>query len=102
MNVRELNREQLNELKQAYVADMVENPSWGELADSENIPDEIIYTYYEGVHFVPEDFSCVIARWTENGRCSNCGWYMPFDCEGHGIETDYCPFCGAKMIFLED
>ena len=36
-------------------------------------------------------------EWREDGRCSNCEWYMPFDCEGNGIETDFCPYCGAYM-----
>lgn len=37
------------------------------------------------------------AEWNEDGRCSNCDWYMPFDCEGNAFETTYCPHCGAKM-----
>lgn len=36
-------------------------------------------------------------EWGEDGRCSRCEWYMPFDCEGNGIETLFCPHCGAKM-----
>lgn len=36
-------------------------------------------------------------RWNEDGRCSVCDWYMPFDCEGNAFETDYCPHCGTKM-----
>jgi hypothetical protein len=39
----------------------------------------------------------VHASWNEDGRCSNCDWYMPFDCEGNGVESEYCPVCGAKM-----
>lgn len=37
------------------------------------------------------------AIWNEDGRCSNCDWYMPFDCKGNGVESEYCPYCGAKM-----
>ena len=58
MTVRELNRNQLNELKQAYVCEMIENPSWSELADSENIPDEVIFNHYDDYFFVEDDFSC--------------------------------------------
>ena len=37
------------------------------------------------------------AFWNEDGRCSNCDWYMPFDCEGNASATLYCPTCGAVM-----
>ena len=37
------------------------------------------------------------AYWNDDGRCSICGWYMPFDCEGNAFETFYCHNCGAKM-----
>lgn len=36
-------------------------------------------------------------RWNDDGRCTECDWYMPFDCEGNSFETQYCPHCGAKM-----
>ena len=39
----------------------------------------------------------VHARWNEDGRCSNCGWYMPFNCLGEADESEYCSVCGAKM-----
>ena len=35
--------------------------------------------------------------WDEDGRCSNCDWYMPFDCDGNAFEADFCHICGAKM-----
>lgn len=35
--------------------------------------------------------------WNDNGRCSECDWYMLFDCEGNAVEADFCPYCGAKM-----
>ena len=40
-------------------------------------------------------------EWDENGRCTNCGWYMPFDSEGNAFETLYCPHCGADMMRKE-
>ena len=58
MNVRELNREQLDELKYAYVCEMIENPSYGDLIDGYDIEDEIIYNYYDGIDFVNDDFFC--------------------------------------------
>ena len=39
----------------------------------------------------------VHARWNEDGRCSNCDWYMPFNCLGEAVESEYCAVCGAKM-----
>ncbi len=58
MTVRDLNRDQLDELKQTYVAEMTGNPSYMELADASSIPDGVIYRHYDGVHFVLEDFWC--------------------------------------------
>lgn len=61
MNVTELSREQLTELKQAYLTEMLDRdglePSWGELADADQlIPDAEIYEAYEGCIFAPGDF----------------------------------------------
>jgi len=59
MLVYDLSREQLNELKNAYF--------WGEdtediipdyITTPEEIPDDIILNYYDGVSFVPDDFLC--------------------------------------------
>ena len=41
MNVRELSNDQLSELKQNYVFETVAAPSWGDLADADNIPDSV-------------------------------------------------------------
>lgn len=58
MDVRELNREQLIELKQSFLTSQPEWPSWKELADADDlVDDETIFDLYEGVNFVPEDFS---------------------------------------------
>lgn len=58
MNVRELNRQQLDELKQIYICETMENPSWGDLVDSTEIEDEVIYNRYDGICFVDDDFFC--------------------------------------------
>jgi hypothetical protein len=58
MTVRELNKDQLEELKQNYVFETMENPSYGDLAESYSIADEVIYNYYDGVYFVNDDFCC--------------------------------------------
>lgn len=59
MTVYELTREQLDELKTAYADQLQEDGiSWGELAASQEIPDDIILEHYAGIEFVPDDFSC--------------------------------------------
>ena len=64
MTVKELNREQLDELKQAYIVETAvqrgEGVAWSELADAVNVPDEEVFTYYAGVDFSNDDFSCTI------------------------------------------
>ena len=63
MNVRELNREQLLELKERYLIDWYASndrtPSWGEMADAGAIvDDDTIFDYFDGIDFVEEDFAC--------------------------------------------
>lgn len=62
MTVYDLNRDQLVELKQHYLTEQMdargESPSWGELADADEIiSDEEIYDEYAGTIFSPDDFS---------------------------------------------
>lgn len=60
--VYDLSREQLDELKQQYVCqlyedgDVLESPSYNELADSQQIPDEVIFEHYDGIMFSDDDF----------------------------------------------
>lgn len=63
MTVYDLNREQLIELKQAYLTQQYdergESPSWGELASADEIiSDDEIYEAYAGTDFVNDDFFC--------------------------------------------
>lgn len=69
MDVTELNRDQLNELKQFFLCDKREieceesgekynTPSYSELVLSEDIPDDVIFEYYEGIIFSEDDFFC--------------------------------------------
>ena len=62
MTVYDLNRDQLEELKQNYMMEAYnergEIPSFGELADADNIySDDFIRKVYAGRYFVPDDFS---------------------------------------------
>ena len=70
--VDELTREELIELKEAYMCELVNEgtygetfgvewnePSWGEIAASDElVPDEVVFEHYSGVSFVDEDFFC--------------------------------------------
>lgn len=66
MTVKELSREQLNELKESYAIQLsdcgeleeVSGISYGELLESKNIPDEVIFNHYDGVTFTEDDFFC--------------------------------------------
>ena len=61
MTVRELSRDQLNELKQAYAARLAETGeeiSYGELVESTEIPDDVIFNHYDGILFTDDDFFC--------------------------------------------
>ena len=62
MTVNELNREQLDELKQGYIVDLMkefgETPSYEELVQSQNISDEKIFSHYKNVIFNNDDFFC--------------------------------------------
>ena len=56
MNVKELNREQLIQLKCAYLT-KEHDVSYGELAAADEIvSDEIIFEEYKNTDFVEEDF----------------------------------------------
>lgn len=55
MTVCELNRDQLIELK----AQMLHNPSWGELADADElVSDDAVYSEFDGIAFTEDDFFC--------------------------------------------
>lgn len=57
MTVTELNREQLTKLKQDYIMEVYDRPSWGILANADSlVPDEDVIEYYKSVEFVEEDF----------------------------------------------
>ena len=64
MNVYDLTREQMEELKRSYIFGHLEEtegrePSYNELADAESIvPDWIIYQNYAHIDFTADDFYC--------------------------------------------
>lgn len=69
MDVRDLTRDQLDELKQSMLCqhrdDCDEGVSWGELANAGDlISDEDVFERYEGVNFSEDDFSSRELRYT--------------------------------------
>lgn len=70
MNVTELNREQLTQLKQQYLGILADEgtfaevldvdydePSYSDLANADEIvPDDVVFEEWEGTDFVEEDF----------------------------------------------
>jgi len=58
MNVRELNREQLLQLKQRYLCETQdETVSYGELAAADElVTDEQVFKMFDGYVFTEEDF----------------------------------------------
>lgn len=63
MNVHELTKDQLEELKGNYLTEKMdaagEWPSWGELAAADElVSDEEVFEHYDGTDFVNDDFSC--------------------------------------------
>lgn len=72
MEVRELNKEQMHELKERYLIQLADEgnfaevlgvdydaPSYGDMANADRIvPDDVVFHEYEGVDFVTDDFFC--------------------------------------------
>lgn len=57
--VFDLNRDELDELKESYFYnDETKDINENEFIFPSEIPDDIIFNYYDGVMFVDEDFWC--------------------------------------------
>ena len=63
MTIRELNKEQLEQVKQHYYCENNERVSWGELVYiNDLVSDEEIFDAYENVYFTEEDFGWEIGN----------------------------------------
>ena len=70
MRVDELNRDQLEKLKQHYLMETQMDVSYSDLASADDIvSDEDIFDYYGDVDFVPDDFYCSAGQ--EEDECVN-------------------------------
>ena len=69
MSVYELSREQLDELKEAYYVELSDSGEADEVLDgigllnTNEIPDDIIFTHYDGVCFTCDDFFCTAGQY---------------------------------------
>lgn len=75
MDVHDLTRDQLIELKHAYLCRGDEQPSWHDLACADEIvSDAEVFEEYAGVDFVPDDFFCSMeGEKDETGRTAERG-----------------------------
>lgn len=53
MNVKELNQNQIEELRITYFYDVPNNYNF-----FGDIPDEVIFNHFDGIDFVNDDFGC--------------------------------------------
>ena len=61
MDVRDLTTEQLQELKEAYFwQEETQDILGDDITFPEQIPDDVIFQYYEDVVFVDDDFVCTM------------------------------------------
>lgn len=72
MDVHDLSREQLIELKQRYLTMLADEGSYAEILDCDHdepshwdlanadeiVPDEVIFNNFDGTYFVEDDFFC--------------------------------------------
>lgn len=81
MTVRELNQDQLNELKDTYFWNNCTEDERCDYCCSSEIPDEIIFNFYDGIEFVKDDFFCTMNNYEPTAdydsredieKCLNC------------------------------
>ena len=56
MKLNELFDYQKDQLRETYICNHVDNPSYGELSDIESVTDEMLEEEFGGVEFTEEDF----------------------------------------------
>lgn len=118
-SVRELSREQMEELKQNYLSKKMdekgESPSYGELAEASTIiTDEEMWEVYGDTEFSDDDFTCSAGSDASNEHEKITAWIMEgmpgqflhINCteDGDGTWFDWTPviWCAYWMKSLED
>lgn len=60
-NARDLTREQIQELKEAYFwQEETQDILGDDIVSPEQIPDDVIFSHYEGISFTDDDFVCTM------------------------------------------
>lgn len=59
-DVRELNKDELDELRETYYWQLVDTGEDEGIDGPEDIPDDVLFDHYAGISFVEEDFFCNI------------------------------------------
>jgi hypothetical protein len=82
MNVKELNQDQLSELKSDYFYNhLTEEEQYNLYCCYWEIPDDIIFNFYDGIDFVTDDFFCTAGNYEPSPdydssedieKCLNC------------------------------
>lgn len=58
MDVHELNREQLDELRWSFYWELQNTDDADYFPDPDSIPDDVLFDHYAGISFVNDDFFC--------------------------------------------
>ena len=104
MNVKELSKEQMSELKERYLTQLADEgtfaevlgvdydePShWDLIHADEIVPNDVIYEHYSGVDFVEDDFFCGDKTADE----------LAYDryCNGDYTWNDYVDVCALEDV----
>ena len=56
MSLQELNEDQLDQLRQAYICIHIDNPSLWDMVNTDSVTDEMLEEEFGGIDFVEEDF----------------------------------------------
>lgn len=57
-DVRELNKDELDELRWSYYWELVDTGEDEGIEWADDIPDAVLFEHYDGICFVEEDFWC--------------------------------------------
>ena len=57
-DVRELNKDELDELRWSYYWELVDTGEDDGIEWADDIPDAVLFDHYAGISFVEEDFFC--------------------------------------------
>ncbi len=98
MTVKELNRDQLDELKEAYFwgEETADIPKFNHLGlpalFAGDIPDNVIFEYFAGIHFVNDDFFCTAGGLVEFQAVFQIDRLTLFEVHYYTLSTNKNPY----------